>query len=84
MHHSSHDTYVLLLTVYNTFHLSALQDASHAQKQVEREKEVGLLSDANVALYDNSELAKLGLDIIENYVKAYLRLHFPNLPEGIR
>jgi len=59
----------------------ALQDASHAQKQVEREKEVGLLSDANVALYDNSELAKLGLDIIENYVKAYLRLHFPNLPE---
>ena len=59
---------------------SALQDASHARKQMERQKDVGLESSVNLG--DNSDLAKLGLEIIENYTKAYLRTHFPNLPEG--
>ena len=44
------------------------------------------MKSANVGLEkaenDNSDLAKLGLDIIEKYVKAYLRTHFSNLPEG--
>ena len=58
----------------------ALQDSSHAEKQLAREKNVGL--ESNASLGDNSELASLGLEIIENYTKAYLRTHFPNLPEG--
>jgi len=57
----------------------ALQDSSHAEKQLAREKKVGL--ESNASLGDNSELASLGLEIIENYTKAYLRTHFPNLPE---
>jgi len=59
----------------------ALQDSSHALKLRERQKDVGLADLASAGPNDNSELATLGLEVIENYVKAYLRTHFPNLPE---
>lgn len=57
----------------------ALCDASYARKQMEREKGVGLGDEP--ALNDNTEMRQLGRGIIDNYVKAYLRTHFPNLPE---
>ena len=66
-----------------TICLTALQDSSHALKLRERQKDVGLADLASAGPNDNSELATLGLEVIENYVKAYLRTHFPNLPEGV-
>jgi len=57
----------------------ALMDVSYSERQQERQMGVGLTQDGS--LENNSELANLGLEIMESYVKAYLRTHFPNLPE---
>jgi len=59
----------------------ALCDPTYVRMQMEREKGVGLGSEGPADGSDNSELRQLGLGIIDNYVKAYIRTHFPNLPE---
>lgn len=49
---------------------------------MERERGVGLGDEDPADENDNTKLRILGRGIIENYVKSYLRTHFPNLPEG--
>jgi len=59
----------------------ALCDPTYARQQMERERGVGLGDEVSTEANDNSKLRQLGRGIIDNYVKAYLRTHFPNLPE---
>lgn len=59
----------------------ALCDPSYARQQMERERGVGLGDEDPADENDNTKLRILGRGIIENYVKSYLRTHFPNLPE---
>ena len=62
--------------------LAALCDPTYARQQMERERGDGLGDEVSTEANDNSKLRQLGRGIIDNYVKAYLRTHFPNLPEG--